>query len=106
MIARASILLSPILFMLACAIYYADSGVMNTVVPDATDNGAIWSGLQLGDEALARAFTQNETPAKFTFTPFAGSDKVELEASPAVTTWILRKTSGSIKAEIQAPQQK
>ncbi len=78
-----------------------DGEVMNTAVPAATDDGAIWSGLLLEDEALVRAFTQGPNPVKFAVTPFPGLASLELEAPPEGRTWLLKKIGAGVKSEVQ-----
>ena len=65
--------------------------VMNTAVPAATEDGPIWSGLRLGDEAVVRVFTQAAHPMPVILTPFPGGPTVTLQAPPAGATYRLRR---------------
>ena len=71
--------------------------LMNTAVPEVTDNGAVWSGLRLENEALIRAFTQNAKPVSFTITPWPDGPAVELTAPPHGQTWRLVRDGAKIK---------
>jgi hypothetical protein len=72
---------------------FLDAGkVMNVTVPDMQD--PIWSGLQLGDEALVRAFVQDTRPGSVTIRPWADAPAVTLAAPPAGATYLLRHTAG------------
>ena len=77
---------------------FLDRGVvLNTAFPAATDDGPVWSGLRLGDEAVVRAFTQAPKAVKVTITPFAGGLAVELSAPPAGATYLLAREGDKIK---------
>jgi|GEM_PF-627539 len=71
--------------------------------PAREDAGAVWSGLRLDDEALIGGFTQGSRPVRFRVRPWASAAAVELQAVPAGTTWLLRRTGDSIMVEAQPP---
>lgn len=56
--------------------------VMTTVVPDAEETGAVWSGLRMKDEAIVRAFTQGTKAARFSLVAWNGVPAVTLDAPP------------------------
>ena len=85
---------------------FLDGGVtMNTAVLAPPDNGAIWSGLRLGDEAIVRAFTQNATSIRATLIPFPDATgkgaSVELDCPPQGATYLLKKTGDKVSIEKQ-----
>ena len=83
--------------MLAYRPFLEHGTMMSAAIPEVTDNGAIWSGLRLANEALLRAFTQNDHKVTFTVTPWPDGPAVELEAPPGGQTWRLIRESGKIK---------
>jgi len=83
--------------VLAYRLFLEHGVLMNTTIPKVTDNGAIWSGLRLENEALIRGFTQNAKPVSFTITPWSDGPAVELTAPPRGQTWRLVRDGGKIK---------
>ncbi len=62
---------------------FLDGGtVLNTETLAPTDDGPLWSGLRLGDEAVVRAFTQAPKPVTCRIRPFADAGPFEIEAPP------------------------
>ena len=82
--------------MLAYRPFLEHGAIMNTAIPEVTDNGVIWSGLRLENEALLRAFTQSDRKVKFSVTPWSAGPAVELEAPPGGRTWRLIRDKGQI----------
>lgn len=82
--------------LLAFRPFLEDGVVMNTAVPDAHEEGAIWSGLRLADSALVRVFTMHAEPVTCTLTPFPGGPAVELPAPPAGATYRLTRAGATI----------
>ena len=79
---------------------FLDKGqIMNTDIPPADYDGAIWSGLRLENEALVRAFTQGRRTAHFSLTPWAGGAAVELEAPPDGAYYRLVKAEGTVRVK-------
>ncbi|HEY8665295.1 MAG TPA: hypothetical protein VIL86_01460 [Tepidisphaeraceae bacterium] len=77
---------------------FLDSGeTMNTASPKATDDGPIWSGLRLGDEAVIRVFTQADKPVKATITPFKNGPAIELTCPPEGRTYLLKRSGEKIE---------
>ena len=80
---------------------FLDAGqTMNTAAPAITDEGPLWSGLRLGDEAVVRTFTEADHPVTATLTPFpdeAGNGaKIDLPCPPAGATYLLKLAGGKI----------
>ena len=81
---------------------FLDGGVvMNTNAPDATYDGAIWSGKRLGDKALVRGFTQGAQAATATITPFDGAGSVTISCPPEGVTYLLTRNGDRVKVEKQ-----
>jgi hypothetical protein len=77
---------------------FLDRGaILNTDVPEVTDDGAIWSGLRLENEALVRAFTQGRKRVEFAITPWTNAPPVELIAHPDGQTYRLVLQEGKVK---------
>jgi hypothetical protein len=78
---------------------FLDRGwILNTEEPKADFDGAIWSGLRLGDRALVRAFTQGSAPVDFTVKPWGGAAAVALAAPPEGRAWMLTRTGEAVEA--------
>jgi hypothetical protein len=77
--------------------FLEDGAIMNTAVPLPTDNGPVWSGLLLGDEAVIRAFTMAGKPATLVFTPWENAAILALEAPPAGATYHLYREGERVK---------
>lgn len=76
---------------------FLDHGVvMNTAVPTVQDDGPIWSGLRVGEEAVMRVFTQAAHPVKLSVAPFTSGPKVELLCPPQGATYFLRRSGTKI----------
>jgi len=77
---------------------FLDRGtVMNTDVPQVVDDGAIWSGLLLNNEAVVRAFTQGEKPVDFSIRPWPNARPAKLRAPPGGQTYRLLLREGTVK---------
>lgn len=76
--------------------FLEDGEIMNTAVPEAAGNGAIWSGLRLETEAVVRAFTQSDTPVVFSVTPWPGTAAVQLQAPPGGASWRLVRDQAKV----------
>jgi len=85
--------------MLAYREFLEDGRVMNTEVPEVTWNGAIWSGLKLGDRAVVRSFTQDSADAAFSLKPWPDAQEIRLVAPPTGRTWLLRREADRVTAE-------
>jgi hypothetical protein len=83
--------------MLAYRKFLDHGEVMNTEPPIATDDGPLWSGLRVGDEAVVRTFTQAAKKVPVTITPFTGGPTVTLACPPAGATYLLTRTGDKIK---------
>ena len=59
-------------------------------VPREQDDGAVWSGLRLGDRAVVRVFKQGGGSAKTTARPWP-QRAFELEATAGGATWLLER---------------
>jgi hypothetical protein len=80
---------------------FLDRGtVMNTATIEPTDDGAFWSGLRLGDEAVVRCFTQHSKPVTAVI-PFPDADPVSLTAPPAGATYLLKREGKKVIATEQ-----
>ncbi|HOS43720.1 MAG TPA: hypothetical protein PK794_08525, partial [Armatimonadota bacterium] len=71
--------------------------VMTTAVPHPGEDGAIWSGLRLGDEAIVRAFTLAAQPATLVFTPWEDAAILALEAPTAGATYHLSRDGERVR---------
>lgn len=80
--------------MLAYRKFLESGRVMNVAIPEMQERGPIWSGLLLGDEAIVRAFVQDNQPQEFTLQPWAESEPVTLSAPPQGATYRLRHRTG------------
>jgi hypothetical protein len=74
--------------------------VMNTAVPGAEENGPIWSGLKLQNEAIIRAFTQHEKAVTLILTPWEDAAFVKLIAPPEGATYHLVRVGGDVRVEV------
>jgi hypothetical protein len=71
---------------------FLDRGVvMNTDTLTPPYEGAIWSGLKIGNEAIIRAFTQAKKPVKIKIKPFAEANEIEIKATPEGCWYHLQK---------------
>ena len=70
--------------------------ILNTEAPKAQDEGAIWSGLRLGEQAVIRAFTQAASAAPFTVKPWDDAPATSLKAPPGGRTWLLVREGGKV----------
>ncbi len=76
---------------------FLDRGtVMHTATFAPTEDGPVWSGLRLGDEAVVRGFTQGDKPVTAGFTPFEGADPVSLTCPPAGATYLLKREGAKV----------
>jgi hypothetical protein len=76
--------------------------VMNTAKPKAEDDGPIWSGRQLGDTAIVRAFTQGKVAVKAQVEVANAHGKpvaVELDCPPRGQTYRITVASGKPQVE-------
>ncbi|OPZ87766.1 MAG: hypothetical protein BWY76_00302 [bacterium ADurb.Bin429] len=71
--------------------------IMTTTVLLPADDGAIWSGLRLDDEAIVRAFTLAAQPATLVFTPWEDAAILALEAPPAGATYHLYRQGEGVR---------
>jgi len=85
--------------MLAFRPFLENGEVMNTISPSATDDGPIWSGLRLGDEAVVRTFTQNAKLVTLNFTPFTGGPTLTLDCPPSGATYLLKREKNKISMQ-------
>jgi hypothetical protein len=70
---------------------FLDDGVpVNFAVPAEQDEGVLWSGLRLGDEAVIRATSLNGATQTLTCEPWPGAP-VTLTATPAGTTTVVKR---------------
>ena len=77
---------------------FLDAGqTLGLAVPEATDDGPVWSGLRLGDRAVVRLFTMGPAPVKARIRPFAGVGDVELDAPPQGATYVLTCQAGNVR---------
>lgn len=77
--------------MLEYRSFLDDGVIMNTTAPTATDDGAIWSGLRLENEAVVRAFTMGDKAVRFSLTAWPDGAPAELEAPPQGRTYRLTR---------------
>jgi hypothetical protein len=75
--------------MLAYRTILEKGTVLNVDVPAIKDEGPIWSGMRLGNEAVIRAFTEGKQMVKTEISPFAGT-KVEIECPPEGVTYVMK----------------
>ena len=87
--------------MLAYRGFLEGGSILNTQVPDARDDGAIWSGLRLGDRAVVRAFTMGPKTVPADVRAFDNAPAVTLECPPKGATYLLHLRSG--KAAVENP---
>ena len=87
--------------MLAYRPFLDHGTVMCTEVPAAPSDAPIWSGLQLDNTALIRAFTQGQKTARLTFTPWKDAPAVTLDAPPQGATYLLTLKDKKIGVEKQ-----
>jgi len=85
--------------MLAFRPFLEKGRILNTQVPEVQFDGAIWSGMLVGNEAIVRAFTQGEKAIEFAITPWEGGPEVKLDASPEGATYRLENQETLIKSE-------
>jgi hypothetical protein len=88
--------------MLAYREFLDEGTVLNTAIPLAVDEGAIWSGLKKDNRAVIRAFTQGPAPVPFTVRPWAGGPEISLLAPPGGATYLV-SADGSSKSVKQSP---
>lgn len=76
---------------------FLDKGVvMNTETLTAEFDGAIWSGLRVGDAAIVRAFTQADASQRFSCRPFLQAEEVELFAPPEGRWYKLQRNDKAV----------
>lgn len=71
--------------------------VLNTDIPDAQSDAAIWSGLRTNDQAVIRAFTQGPCPVAFAVSPWGDTSQIQLRATPEGVTYLLTRKEGKIE---------
>jgi hypothetical protein len=77
---------------------FLDRGeIMNTAVPEVTDDGPVWSGFRLKDEAIVRAFTQGRKTVKLNLAVWDSLPAVELDAPPGGATYRLAREGERIR---------
>ncbi|HZK82238.1 MAG TPA: hypothetical protein VFC46_14250, partial [Humisphaera sp.] len=69
---------------------------LNVDVPAIQDEGAIWSGLRLGNEAVVRAFTEGKTPVVADISPFEGM-KVRIDCPPEGQTYTMKLVGQNVE---------
>ena len=84
--------------MLAFAPFLDRGEVLCTDVPQVQDDGVLWSGLRLGDEAVVRVFKQGGGTAEVTIAAWPGAP-VKLTADAKGRTFLLKRTGDAAKAE-------
>lgn len=78
---------------------FLDHGaIMNTTIPRPEDDGVIWSGLRLEDEAVVRIFTPADKTATVTLAPWPGTE-VGLKATPKGAYYLLTRVDGKVSAK-------
>jgi hypothetical protein len=87
--------------MLAYRGFLESGSILNTQVPDVRDDGAIWSGLRLGDRAVVRAFTMGPKTLTADLRAFDSAPAVTLDYPPGGATYLLRLRGG--KAAVENP---
>ncbi len=87
--------------MLAYRPFLERGEVMNTASPVATDNGPIWSGLRLDNDAVVRTFTQSDHTVLLNFTPFADGHAITLNCPPQGATYLLKREGHKITVSSQ-----
>lgn len=85
--------------MLEFADFLTHGSVLNTTVPEITDEGALWSGLRLGDQALVRAVTQGAEEATVAIQVWPGC-RTALTARPVGRTFRLHRAPEGVAVEI------
>ena len=77
---------------------FLDGGiVMNTDAPQAGDDGPIWSGRRVGDEAIVRCFTQAREAVKLSLAPFDGAEATTLDCPPDGATYLLTRDGKKVR---------
>jgi hypothetical protein len=71
--------------------------VLNVDVPGIQHEGAIWSGMRLGEAAVVRAFTEGKSPVAADISPFEGT-KVRIECPPEGQTYLMKLVGGKVEA--------
>jgi len=89
--------------MLAYARFLDDGESMCLADPQRQDNGVLWSGLRLKDEAVVRVIKQGGGQQPLTFEAWPGK-QVTLEAPAAGRTYLLKLAADKVTATAQ-PQE-
>ncbi|HZK81489.1 MAG TPA: hypothetical protein VFC46_10490, partial [Humisphaera sp.] len=70
--------------------------VLNVDVPETKYEGAVWSGMRVGDRAVIRAFTEGKQTVKTEISAFEGT-KTQIECPPEGTTYMLKLAGGKVE---------
>jgi len=86
--------------VLAYSKFLDDGELMCLADPQRQDNGVLWSGLRLKDEAVVRVIKQGGGQQQLTIEAWPGK-QVTLEAPAAGRTYLLKLAGDKVTATVQ-----